>query len=135
MAIIRASRPEKNFSVIHNSTLEDQDLSWEALGMLTYLLSKPDGWQVKPSHLRAFRSAGRDKVRRIMGELEEAGYLVREKHRNEKGGGNGSRSCTIPPNLPKTPQKRRLTAMRPETGFPATVHPPTVHPPTETPLI
>lgn len=85
MAIIRASRPEKNFSVIHNSTLEDQDLSWEALGMLTYLLSKPDGWQVKPSHLRAFRSAGRDKVRRIMGELEEAGYLVREKHRNEKG--------------------------------------------------
>jgi DnaD/phage-associated family protein len=52
-------------------------LSWEARGILWYLLSKPDDWQVRVSDL--MQNCGRDKVRNTLAELIRFGYLEKTK--------------------------------------------------------
>jgi hypothetical protein len=66
--------------------LADDTLSWEARGLLAYLLSKPDNWQVLPKALiKESPNAGRDKVYRILDELKSAGYIMSEQIRGTNG--------------------------------------------------
>lgn len=75
-----------NFTILANVTLCDANLSWEARGMLAFLLSKPDHWVVNVKHLvKESPSAGRDKVYSILKELETHGYLTQERLRDESG--------------------------------------------------
>lgn len=82
MSIIRAARKSQFYS-LPTATIDDDRLSWEARGLLVYLLSKPDHWKVQVKDLMnrtknaIGRSAGRDKVYTIINELRAAGYLVR----------------------------------------------------------
>lgn len=78
MKIIRAHRP-KRFTVLDNASIEDIRLSFRALGVLTYLLSRPDGWQTDSTRLAATRKEGRDATRTALRELEAAGYLSRSR--------------------------------------------------------
>jgi len=71
------SETRARFTIVPNVTLEDARLSWEAIGMLAYLLSKPDHWKISPAHLVNQRKAGRSVVYRILAELEQAGYIER----------------------------------------------------------
>jgi len=81
MSIIRSAR-KTQFYVLPTATIEDDRLSWEARGMLVYLLQKPDNWNANVSHLIdrtkgcLGKHAGRDKVYSILKELRMAGYLV-----------------------------------------------------------
>jgi hypothetical protein len=84
MTIVRAPRRE-HWTVVSNSTIEDQRLSYRALGLLTYLLSKPDHWRIEANVLSAGRDEGRDAVRRSLNELEAAGYLTRRRAKDAKG--------------------------------------------------
>lgn len=64
----------------------DSRLSWEARGMLSYLLSQPDDWQIWPEALvKQAPDAGREKVYRILNELELAGYISRRQERDSSG--------------------------------------------------
>src|SRR5882672_2330798 len=74
--IFHIEKRDDPFTRIANTTLSDERLSWEALGMLSFLLSKPHGWRISRQHLINQRSAGKDKVTRILKELREAGYYV-----------------------------------------------------------
>jgi hypothetical protein len=87
MPIIRASRPDRDFTVVANRILNDPRLSWAARGMLVHLLSKPDHWSVNVHALinetqASARGSGRDAVYRTLDELGEAGYIVRKRHAN-----------------------------------------------------
>jgi len=84
MSIIRV---EKNgdYTILANAPLNDERLSWEARGLLAYLLSKPNNWKVNSRALVGKAPAGRAKVQRILRELEEHGYLERRKVRGEHG--------------------------------------------------
>jgi hypothetical protein len=73
------------WTVIDNRILEDERLSWDARGLLAFLLSKPDKWNVNVTHLEGQSKAGRSKVRRILRELSEAGYLEYRKARGKGG--------------------------------------------------
>jgi len=73
------------YTMINFHVLEDATLSWEARGMLAYLLSKPDGWQVRVTDLIKQSPAGRGVVRRILKELESVGHLVRRRTSNKEG--------------------------------------------------
>jgi len=76
----------RNFTIVSNPTITDSRLSWEARGLLVYLLSKPDHWKVNVKHLISESpSAGREKVYRILNELEEAGYITQEQTRCKGG--------------------------------------------------
>lgn len=79
--IHRAAKPQS--FTLNYATAQDRSLSFEARGMLVYLLSKPTDWIVQPSDLE--QQCGRDKVYRILHELIEAGYINRLEIRNEKG--------------------------------------------------
>ncbi|QSL90464.1 hypothetical protein [Pseudomonas atacamensis] len=90
MSIVRAAR-KSQFYTLPTATIEDDRLSWEARGLLVYLLSKPDKWVVQPRDLvnrtknAIGKSAGKDKVYSIINELRAAGYIYREFKRE---GGN-----------------------------------------------
>ena len=90
MSIIRAAR-KSQFYTLPTATIDDDRLSWEARGLLIYLLSKPDHWKVQVKDLinrtknAIGRPAGRDKVYTILNELRAAGYIVRSFNRE---GGN-----------------------------------------------
>jgi hypothetical protein len=74
-----------NYTPIHRYSAEDKRLSWEARGILVFLLVKPDDWQVSLPHLINSGPAGRDKVRRILKELIEYNYIVKHQPRVESG--------------------------------------------------
>jgi hypothetical protein len=84
MTILRLPKKEKYFRVA-NSVFNDQDLSWEARGVMGYLLSKPDNWQLRVLDLQRRGPAGQHKIRRILRELESARYLRRERFRRPDG--------------------------------------------------
>lgn len=86
MSIIRSARPSQ-FYILPTTTINDERLSWEARGLLIYLLSKQDYWKVQIKDLinqtkgAIGRPAGRDKVYTILKELRIAGYIVRSFNR------------------------------------------------------
>lgn len=82
--IIRRRR-NRNFTVVTNCPIEDDRLSYDALGLLTYLLSRPDDWTVKQDQLRRRGGIGKDKLRRIMDDLMAAGYIVVQAQRGADG--------------------------------------------------
>jgi hypothetical protein len=82
--IIRTKKTEKYF-VANNAPFNDNRLSWEARGIMGYLLSKPDGWICRNHDLEKQGDAGEFKIRRILSELQECGYMTRERHQNKSG--------------------------------------------------
>lgn len=76
--IIRQKRT-KNFTVLNNGVIDDTSLDWNSLGLLTYLLSRPDHWEVHTSQLVKLRRAGRDAVLVMLKQLRAAGYVVMQR--------------------------------------------------------
>lgn len=88
MAIIRSKREER-FTVINNCVLERNKLSFGAMGMLCYLLSKPDNWSVSVAELiktteDTAKKSGRDAVYGLLDELISNGFIVRTKRSDGK---------------------------------------------------
>ena len=86
MAIIRAKR-EHNFTVINNKVFQRNQLSWQAMGMLSYLLSKPDYWSVVVNELISVtedtvKPTGKNGVYNILNELKEKGFVKVRKNGN-----------------------------------------------------
>lgn len=75
------SRP---YFAVSRATAQDKSLSYEARGLLLYLLSKPSDWKVVINDL-TISGCGRNKVYRILKELIDKRYIVREAVRNEDG--------------------------------------------------
>ena len=81
---IRAPRTkDRPYFSMSRAAAQDRVLSFEARGMLAYLLSKPDNWQAQVKDLQ--QGCGRDKVRKTLKELETAGYLTVEQQHDSKG--------------------------------------------------
>ena len=78
---IHRANPSNNYTVVRNEIF-DAGLGVEALGMLTYLISRPANWKVSQHHLRDLFNMGRDRLGRILRELEACGYIVREQRRD-----------------------------------------------------
>ncbi len=76
---------ERDFVILSRHTAQDDALSWAARGVLTYLLSLPEGWRVNLTELQTHGDIGRDALRRVMRELEGRGYLARQNSRGRDG--------------------------------------------------
>lgn len=85
MALRRGSRASDNFAQISNTALRDSRLTLRTRGLLALMLSYPPGWTTSADRLANGNPEGRDAIRKSLNELEQYGYLVRAKHRNEKG--------------------------------------------------
>jgi hypothetical protein len=84
VTIERAPR-RTNWTVIDQTTLNDPRLSFRARGILAWILDKPDNWRTNADAIARVGKEGRDAVRAALQELQDAGYMERQKHRGENG--------------------------------------------------
>ena len=84
MAIFRKHK-STNFTTIDNNIFKNQNLSNKATGLLCLMLSLPDDWDFSIEGLMKLKKDNRSAIRTALYELEEEGYLHRERDRNEKG--------------------------------------------------
>lgn len=83
--IIRGPRPDR-YVIIANEIAQDERLSFRARGLLTLLLSKPEGWRTNSTQLALETPReGRDAIRTALRELETVGYLTRRRHQDTAG--------------------------------------------------
>lgn len=83
--IRRSARPTGGFTIIDNDVLQDEVLTFRALGLLVYILSKPDHWTISSEQLSSVHGEGRDAVRTSLLELETARYIRRERVQDDRG--------------------------------------------------
>lgn len=84
--MIRIEKNNKNpYTMINNCLLQDTSLSWKAKGILAYLLSLPDDWQVYETELVKHATDGKDSLKSGINELVEKNYIHRTRLRDEKG--------------------------------------------------
>ena len=86
MSIRKIKGLESDFTIVPNYAINDKGLSWAARGMLLYLCSKPEDWDVTISDLvnqtgESSKRSGRDAVRAIMKELIVKGYMRKTQKR------------------------------------------------------
>lgn len=84
MAILKNGSRD-SYTVIDNSTIRDSRLSAKAKGIHAVLLSLPNDWSFNQKGLQQFMTDGIDAIRTGLDELEEAGYLKRERARSDDG--------------------------------------------------
>lgn len=82
---ITVRKREKYGVTINRYGLEDARLSFKAKGILAYLMTKPEGWQVNSVHLSKVCKDGRDAILTGLDELGEAGYFTRKRTKNKSG--------------------------------------------------
>lgn len=75
----------ERFTSVSNEIINNKEMSWEARGLLIYLLSKPEGWIVRNNDLIKQSPAGRDKVASIVQELARNGHIFRWQCRETDG--------------------------------------------------
>lgn len=76
----------QQFAVVDSRTINDERLSMRARGVLVWLLEKPDGWRVSADAIARSTTEGRDAIRTALRELEEHGYLRRERTQDPETG-------------------------------------------------
>ena len=84
MPVFRVSK-NRDFTVIANSVFKDRRLSPKAKGILVEMLSLPENWDYTLKGLTTLFSDGIDSIRQGIKELEENGYIVRERKRDARG--------------------------------------------------
>lgn len=85
MATYRVKKESGNFVTIHKGFIHDNNLSWKAKGLLLYLLSRPDDWQIYETELIKHTSDGLSSLKSGIKELEKTGYIERKRKRDDKG--------------------------------------------------
>lgn len=85
MGTIKRAKRNTPFVQIDKRALQDKELSWKAKGMLAYLLSLPDDWEVYISELKYHSTDGRDSTRTAINELIDAGYVIRKQLKDKEG--------------------------------------------------
>jgi len=73
------------FTQVNNCLINDKRLSFQAVGLLSYLLSKPDYWYININDLIRSHSNGESSIRSIIKELISYGYLVKRRLRYPDG--------------------------------------------------
>ena len=119
--MIRRAPNRHNYTVISNHAANDERLSFQAKGMLYYLLSKPDNWQISREHLSKVCTNGIASVRAILAELEKYGYIIRERKAGEHG--RFEWECTVYEE-PQSPSAEKQPMDSPSAGKPSAEKPP-----------
>jgi len=89
MATFRVKKESGNFVTIHKDFITDERLSAKAKGILLYLLSRPDDWQIYTEEIKKHMKDGAKSINTGIHELIDCGYIKRSKKRQENGVFNG----------------------------------------------
>jgi hypothetical protein len=108
MALIRGHHSfDDHFTQIPNDWVRDDRLSLEARGLLAQIMSHRPGWNLSIKSMAARNRIGRDKVKRILDELLDLGYLERSEKQShdDKGHLAGYDYTTRDPGVTQEPCK------------------------------
>ena len=72
-------KQETGYTQVKNEVLNDSNLSLKAKGIFAYLFSKPDGWDFAADRIALDQKDGRRSVLVGLKELENRGYLNRQR--------------------------------------------------------
>lgn len=84
MAVFRIEKT-RDYTVMANHHLRNTALSLKAKGLLSLMLSLPENWDYTTKGLARICRDGVDSICATVKELEEHGYIIRERIRNSKG--------------------------------------------------
>ena len=84
MAVFRIEKT-RDYTVMSNHHLRNTELSLKAKGLLSLMLSLPDNWDYTTKGLARICKDGVDSICAAVRELEEHGYVIRERVRGATG--------------------------------------------------
>ena len=84
MAVFRIDKT-RDYTVMSNHHLRNTELSLKAKGLLSLMLSLPDNWDYTTKGLARICKDGVDSICAAVRELEEHGYVIRERVRGANG--------------------------------------------------
>ena len=84
MAVFRIDKT-RDYTVMSNHHLRNTELSLKAKGLLSLMLSLPDNWDYTTKGLARICKDGVDSICAAVRELEEHGYVIRERIRGANG--------------------------------------------------
>ena len=123
MAVFRIEKT-RDYTVMSNHHLRDKSLSLKAKGLLSLMLSLPEEWDYTTKGLARICKDGVDSICAGVRELEEHGYVIRQRVRNPNGQ-LGAIEYTIleqprpPEPKPEKPERENPVLDNPEQGNPA----------------
>lgn len=121
---------EEAFGVAPNSLLNNDKISLRAKGLFVYIQSKPDSWKFSAEKIALSNKDGLASVISSIKELEENGYLRREKRHGINGHWEQYYELCLPIQEISA-EKVRLEQIEPFVDLPQTVKPSTGKPLTE----
>jgi len=91
--MVMRGKHRQEFVILPNGTVRDERLSHMARGILADILSRPEGWKTtaddladRARRLRGVkRGSGREAYRAAFRELQDAGYIQRERMQDGRG--------------------------------------------------
>lgn len=87
ITIRRAAHDADNpYVMIRKASMQVRGMSFDTRGLLGYLLTKPEDWEVHPTDLMKEGACGRDRVYRMLGDLRARGFVELIDHRDPKTG-------------------------------------------------
>lgn len=81
---IRHSK-QRDYTVMNNTFLRDDKLSWKAKGLFAYILSLPEDWKIYLNELQTHATDGETSLRSAIKELTDNGYIVQKRLKDDKG--------------------------------------------------
>lgn len=133
--IVRVQKNKDNpYVMINKQGLNDTRLSWSAKGLLSYLLSLPDDWEIFANELVNHTSSGRDHTYTVINELLKHGYMEKTQYRCEgkvlglnytvfevSAGQDNSKAIIVNVTLSDNGEIVEMSTIRPNTETPETV--------------
>ncbi len=84
--IIRRAAAGHDFSIIQRAIMRDERLKADHLGLLCYLLSLPEAWEIRQAQIMKRLDFGREKAQRLFRDLRSFGYMRAERVRDRATG-------------------------------------------------
>lgn len=84
MSVFRIEK-NRNYTVMSNHHLRNENISLKAKGLLSQMLSLPESWDYTLAGLARINKESIGAIRTAVWELEKAGYIKRRQGRDSKG--------------------------------------------------
>ena len=112
MAVFRIEKT-RDYTVMSNHHLRNTDLSLKAKGLLSLMLSLPEEWDYTAKGLARICKDGVDSICAGVRELEDHGYVVRERVRNANGQLGAIEYTILEQPRPPEPKREKLERENP----------------------
>ena len=122
MAVFRIEKT-RDYTVMSNHHLRNRGLSLKAKGLLSLMLSLPEEWDYTTKGLAYICKDGVDSISAGIRELEERGYLRRQRLRNANGQLGAIEYTIMERPIPPKPMQEKPVRENPVQGNPAQENP------------